>query len=351
MNVKVLKTTAIALFLAAGFYSCTKETPLMSVITMESDSDNGFGNGFLMRFRVAGTGAGRIDWGDGTPVDTFTLTPIPSGDFLANYFGHEYSEPSIYTITIIGESITDLITCTSKIKSLDVSKCKTLARLVCNDSGITQLDVSGLTVLEFLSCKHFNWPTGLTHLDVSGCTALKALSCAWNRLTHLDVSSCVSLEILNCSDNELTSLDISKNTALTSLWCRNNQLTQLDLNFNTELNDLSCTDNQLTHLDISTNTALIQLECSYNQLNSLRNSNHNVFLYTLRLNYNELSADVINNLFETLHSDQSKPLPGYYDFGKNVDVMFNPGAENCDRSIAEKKGWKVYYIVENEESK
>ena len=47
-----------------------------------------------------------------------------------------------------------------------------------------------------------------------------------------------------------------------------------------------------------------------------------------------LSTTTIDNLFESLHD---KPITG----GKTIVIIGNPGYYDCDRSIAEKKGWTV----------
>jgi len=62
---------------------------------------------------------------------------------------------------------------------------------------------------------------------------------------------------------------------------------------------------------VSRNTALNYLEC-----------NNNLF-----------SANALNALFETLHNNTVS------DCDINIDE--NPGTDDCDKSIAEKKGWKI----------
>jgi len=54
--------------------------------------------------------------------------------------------------------------------------------------------------------------------------------------------------------------------------------------------------------------------------------------------YNRLSAAALNNLFGTLHSNDVPDMPY-----KVIDVSDNPGAADCDISIATRKGWEVYY--------
>jgi len=115
----------------------------------------------------------------------------------------------------------------------------------------------------------------------------------WNSIfiTGLDVSRCKELTKLDCSRTGIISnLDVSKNTALT---------------------ELVCYDNKLSSLDVSKCTVLTSLSCSGNKLTS----------------------SALNTLFGTLHSNAGE---------KNIWISGNPGAETCDRSIAERKGWLVH---------
>jgi len=95
--------------------------------------------------------------------------------------------------------------------------------------------------------------------------------------------------------------------------CSNNQLISLNVGRNTKLELLVCSGNQLTSLNVSRNTALTSLYCMWN----------------------ELSATALNNLFESLHSNNPPS-------GKTVHIWGNPGTDTCNRSIATNKGWQVF---------
>jgi hypothetical protein len=56
-------------------------------------------------------------------------------------------------------------------------------------------------------------------------------------------------------------------------------------------------------------------------------------LKRLMVNGNDLSAQTLNALFESLHANDITD--------KTVVILKNPGANTCNKSIAEKKGWKV----------
>jgi len=292
-----MKTTKFLILILAillAGYSCqglvVKSEPFITMVTNKSGK---------MSIHIAGTGSITIDWGDGTSYESHILS---SG---YNMYSHTYSITSAHTITIKGENITGLECISQQLTILDVSKYISLTHLQCINNKLTSLDVSKNIALTSLDCR-FNQ---LTDLDVSKNIALTSLSCMDNKLTSLDVSKNIALTRLNCMNNKLTSLDVSKNIALTELYCGYNQLTNLDVSKNIALTRLVCSFNRLTELDVSKNVALTLLNCSCNYL----------------------SATALNDLFETLHDRNIGD--------KTINIVFNSGEENCDKSIATNKGW------------
>ena len=120
-------------------------------------------------------------------------------------------------------------------------------------------------------------------------------------LISLDVSRCTELRTLSC-DVMSPNIDVSKNTALTTLIVAGG----------------------LISLDVSKNTALTSLYCGDNKLTS----------------------SALNDLFRTLHSNtltntRGDGWGGTVEENKNITISNNPGSADCDRSIAEAKGWEV----------
>ena len=129
----------------------------------------------------------------------------------------------------------------------------------------------------------------------------------------------------------LTNLDVSRNEALKELMCSGIQLTTLNIRNNRALTRLDCDHNQLTNLDVSQNEALTQLHCGYNQLTNL-NVSKNINLDVLLVISNQFTTASLNALFKTLCNTANG----------NIYISNNPGTADCDRSIAEKKGWRFY---------
>jgi len=310
-----------------------------------------------MKIYLIGTGKVNIDWGDGNH-DAVTLTY--SDYILDNPFPHTYAKMGEKEIVITGNNIVGLSTntafspwgSTSKIITLDVSRCPELKFLYCQGELLTSLNVSKNTALESLYCGG----NQLTSLDVSTNIALKHLHCNYNQLTLLEIHKNTALETLTCNNNQLSMLVFSNNTALQYLECQNNQLTSLDFGKNIALEYLLCSDNQLTSLNVSECTILKYLYCHENRLTSLDASN-NVVLNSLYCYSNLLTSLVVNNFTEMVALACSRnnlnyvalntifdALPDWTDSrGRWVEVRDNPGITQTgyDRTIATDKNWIV----------
>jgi hypothetical protein len=120
----------------------------------------------------------------------------------------------------------------------------------------------------------------------------------------------------NCAYSNATSLNASKCPALEELWCEHNQITSLNTGGCPMLWKLSCFDNHLTSssLDISGCPVLQVLDCHINQLDST----------------------ALNVVFTALPTRTK-------DYGY-LSIYDNPGADSCNRTIAENKGW-VFIII------
>jgi len=265
---------------------------------------------------IAGNDEITIDWGDGSEVETHTLSEYCENEWYGARHTYIYDFPpkTFCTITITGKNITHLE--------------------LCGDTKMTNLDVSKNTELTYLGCINGQ----LTSLDISKNTKLTYLDCSYNQLTGLDIGKNTELAYLDCSHNQLTSLDISKNIALQILYYRSNKLAKLDVSNCAALTHLDCSDNQLT------NDALDALfEMLYN------NSNNSALVNFFETVRNLAQSNLVelrkteNVSFEELLSLVKKPELSHY-----VIISQNPGTNTCNSSIAKSKGWGVWEDDENE---
>jgi uncharacterized protein YueI len=135
---------------------------------------------------------------------------------------------------------------------------------------------------------------------------------------------------------EASEIDISNNTALRSFTYLGGSLTDLDVSKNTNLINLNIRYGYtLNGLDLSKNTELEYLGVSNCDFNKPLDLTNNKKLWGVSLYQNNFSADFLNNVFRTLHNDESIN-------SKQIYVYENLGNDDCDVSIAENKGWIVY---------
>ena len=143
-----------------------------------------------------------------------------------------------------------------------------LTNLNCSSNGLTGLDISNSTKLQYLTANSNN--LGGT-LYLGSHNALKEINVHTNKLTGLKLPSTqTALLKLWCYTNQLTTLSANGYTAMTYLDCHSNKLSTLNVSSNSALQELYChdqADKALTSLTLpSTKTALLKLRCSNNSL-------------------------------------------------------------------------------------
>lgn len=166
------------------------------------------------------------------------------------------------------QAVTSIELQTHEIHSLEgIRKFKNLETLIANGSRaedrtilgqLTELDLSGLSKLTSVQCRHNH----ITSLTLHGNTALKTLICYGNSLTALDLSGAPMLETVDAGDCAIAAAHVRENTFLGKLSIHNNRLTALDLSGNPYLQSLTCDRNLITELDLSACTALTSVRCA-----------------------------------------------------------------------------------------
>lgn len=250
--------------------------PQMTFVSNKSD---------VLTFELGGSGTITINWGDGTPIEMFTILNNTN-------YTHRYSDTNPHTITITGENI---------------------IRMNFPDTKVSSMDISENVALTYLNCSNNQLKT----LDVSKNIALTELYCSYNQLMDLNVKSNTALVRLDCSANQLTELDVSKNNALNILVCNNNELVDfLNTESNAQLFFLNCGKNRLEKLSMSHNLALAVLNCENNLMD----------------------AESLSEMLLTLHSNDID-IPG---IDKVVNIKKNIGTETCEnKDVARSNGWDV----------
>ena len=273
----------LILFLAVALLmsGCKKENYVENSITMTTVKSG------EVVFYMEGSGSVTIDWGDGSEIETHTLSAYDDY-YPSDLYRHTYNETTDRTITITGGNITHLDCADNQLTNLDVSDYTTLVELFCHDNQLINLNVSGCTALINLYC----YNNRLTNLNLRDCKELVNFACSSNKITSLEIRDCTMLYYLECSNNRITSLNVEGCIALVQFYCNSNQISKLDVS--------DCID-----------------------------------LWFFGCDFNNLTFSELNALFGTLFS----LLP--ITTNQVVSIRGNPGTDDCDRSIAERKGWKV----------
>ncbi len=151
---------------------------------------------------------------------------------------------------------------------------------------------------------------------------LKWFSSGYDDITAIDLKRCNSLVGIDMYEVELRSLDVAGFTELKYLKIIDAHLETLNANGCEKLVVLDCSYNELTSLDVSGCTALTYLDCFGN----------------------ELTSSALNQIFEDLPQGKTwteKDNGNEREMQSTIEIRSNPGTEDCDKSIAENKGWKV----------
>ena len=195
----------------------------------------------------------------------------------------------------------EMPTLPSSLEYLYLRNSNVVQTLLLNGTGnpnLKEIDATGSGTLETLEAK------GCPELDavlVTNCSNLRVLNCDSGNLTELDLTGCSLLRELYCYDNMLETLTFDSNTSYSRLErveCQNNNLTSLSYNSTNNirsLNYLDCSKNIITNLELPYANELKQLYCWNNKIPSLDLS-ASTNLWRLRMSNNKVkSLDLTNN--------------------------------------------------------
>ena len=211
---------------------------------------------------------------------------IPDASFKAWLVSHYDGDGDGEISKAEAKLVTSIDVSTLEIESLEgIHSFKNLETLVANGARaedrtilgrLTSLDLSGLSKLQSVQCRH-NY---ISELTLHGNTALKTLICYGNSLTALDLSGAPMLETVDAGDCAIAAANVRENTFLNKLSIHNNRLTALDLSGNPYLQSLTCDRNLIRELDLSACTALTSVRCA-----PMNDAAGNNLLLTLTLSY------------------------------------------------------------------
>lgn len=281
----------------------------------------------------------------------------------------------------------------SVLSAIDITSSKTIEKLSVRNSSLTDLQAKNVTSLKELNCAYSSLPaldlTGCTSLKtlagnasmklqrvtLSGCTALEELELQNSGVTDLDITGLVNLKSINVARNPVKELNLKGMTQLTTLDCMQAEITTLDLSDCVALEDLtasSClklatvklpkSDNlkyiylqeaQIEEIDLSGHTALVQVyleRCKKLSKVTVANCPN---LKLLSLHLCALPAETTLALVEDLAdhgADYNATSPAYKIFALGTKVTYQEGNVWTPKaaSVARRKGWTLFSKNEDE---
>lgn len=173
------------------------------------------------------------------------------------------------------------------LTKLDVSNSTKLEWLVCDNNELTELDLDRLDSLEYLNCGRNKF----TVLDLSGKHHLTSVTAYDNLLTDINVTGCDSLLVLRLQGNQLESLDVTTCISLRSLIVTGNGMSDLDLSKNVNLQYLFASYNEFDYFDLRPNKQIWHVYLDHNIMEKILLTD--LFIEEIDIRYNELTYSTI----------------------------------------------------------
>lgn len=294
-----------------------------------------------------------------------------TGRVIALHLG-EYDSPNILEGNVVFSGLDSLkkldIDDNHDITDLDLSGLSVLDDLDCDHISVTTLDLSGLKSLRYLNMNdalfveeiRFDGCDTIYNIDLDKCVSLTSVNLSGitsfyrldiddcSALGSLDLSGCTGLEYLYADECNLTSIDLTGDTSLTWLNIERNLLTSLDLTDLINLENIGCYNNMLETIDLTGLQNLRSINVFNNKLKSidlsgLANLNdiniHNNELESIDLTgLNLLSyIDIRNNKLTLKQAAPAYNHPSlnskYFNDQTPYDPMFMNIGDNIDFSI------------------
>ena len=209
-----------------------------------------------------------------------------------------------------------------------------------SNNQLASLSLQGCSKLERLelsSPDYWSPYSDLSSLNLMGCSSINYLKCNNSKLTELDVSDLLNLTVLICSGNELSDLNLKELNKLQVLDCNNNKITVLDLNKATDLKHINCSNNELTEFKVPENSYIVSLNVNNNPISEI--DLPKVKVETLTANSTDISYIKLSGLkaltLENITSENFKLSTtdkNFYTGGGGIEILNNPNLKELNLS-------------------
>jgi len=164
------------------------------------------------------------------------------------------NNPNLSSLNLMNNSLLKILDCFNNpnLPSLNLTNCSILERLFCfNNTLMTSMLLPTNMTLKTIDA----FETGLTSLDASGVTGLEYLRLNdSNSLTTLTLPNTTTLHTLYMYIHQVSNLDLSKNTGLINLDIAHGNLSTIDVSMLNNLEYFYCNEsNLLTSLNVNNN--------------------------------------------------------------------------------------------------
>ncbi len=243
----------------------------------------------------------------------------------------------------------------TNITQIDVTGFPNLTSIIANSNPMLEsVNAAGVTTLTHFSgynsplmewidvsntqipSLNLNGNVSVSHVNVENCTLITHLWIPDAQLTTLDVSGLTSLQELKCQNNSIVTLDISGCVALKTAWIQNNQIESLDFSDSPLLETAVTAGNNFPFLDLSNRPLLTAFNCGSNpNLHTLSIENctgltnigcdHSPMLTSFNIQ-GCINAANLGVQYTGLTSLDASDLP----LLTNINISFNPELSSID---------------------
>jgi hypothetical protein len=266
-------------------------------------------------------------------IDTVTSLSITNGNGIVNLTGIE-DFISLQGLTLFGANLQNNgIDLTNNIQLRNLSII----------AGLTSLNLSQNTNLEWLSFFGTGIPNNISILDLSSNIYLQNVNCTNASIQSLFLPNSATLVQLTCSQNSIGSINLGNVPNLQSFYASNNNLISLGTNVHNSIQYMDVSNNGFTGLNLSDFNQLINLNCSGNNLECLniKNGKNNQFTdFSALNNFNLTCIEVDDSTFSTNNPIWNTGIDAWGAFSENC-------TGSCFTASIQENMSELFYLFPN----
>ncbi len=176
-----------------------------------------------------------------------------------------YCGKNVFSSVTLGDKVADLYISGATVKTLDLRGNPTLESIDLSNGSFENVIVRDCPQLSSITVLD----SVIGTLDLGGKNAIRELTLKHAGIERLDLSGATDLKGVTLRAVEVISVSLNGCTNITSFQSNDNPIKEIDLSGCTSLTSLTCSGGELSELDIGDCIELKSLDCSENQLTQL----------------------------------------------------------------------------------